>query len=213
MSAGDQPSQEPGADFPPASTNQSPGPTPPQAYTAPTPAGLASCDDCSDGSSERSGIFSYCPLLPAQDELPAVALRADLQLHIRNGEFVSFPRLPIHPLHQKSNIKKRNGGGGPFPGKPHPHCSGPDRALREVRVDLGTCALCWAAGVRQAASPLVGWGVSPGGTGAQITRSAWPAMITLSLPHSSPFQKIKGKNKHINWPIVWNHFQFRLFRY
>lgn len=74
-----------------------PKPTQPQPW-----AGLLSCDDFSHRSSECSRLFSQCPLLSVQDMLPAVAMRADFQLHVRNGEFMSFPRLPVHPLHKKS---------------------------------------------------------------------------------------------------------------
>lgn len=114
-----------------------PKPTQPQPW-----AGLVSCDGFSHRPSERSRLFSQCPLLSVQDMLPAVAMRADFQLHIRNGEFMSFPRLPVHPLHKKSQHQEeatweeegvqRNAS---LTGKPLPLCLGERK--RSISGDWG----------------------------------------------------------------------------
>lgn len=156
--------------------------------------GLGSCDGCSKEPSEHSAS-SRRQLLPALAALPAVtlrfvALRADFQLHIRNGELMSFPWLPVHPLHEKGKHQEEA------------------TPARLVEGEAGGCAGCrWDKG------PSAGQ-TRPGGLRTTLVQDhggeagRWGRVlqgkrgVKLAWPHSYPSPKLQVQNKHINWPIV-----------
>lgn len=83
--------------IPQTSASQSRPPARPKLVWSPVKTG-------SNQPSEHSCSSSYGPLPSARETVSAVTKGADFQLHVRNGELVTFPRLPVHSLQNKQTI-------------------------------------------------------------------------------------------------------------
>lgn len=80
--------------IPQTSASQSRPPARPKLVWSPVKTG-------SNQPSEHSRSSSYGPLPSAGETVSAVTKGADFQLHVRNGELMTFPRLPVHALQNK----------------------------------------------------------------------------------------------------------------
>lgn len=81
--------------IPQTSASQSRPPACPKLVWSPVKTG-------SNQPSEHSRFSSYGPLPSARETVSAVTKGADFQLHVRNGELMTFPWLPVHAL-KKTN--------------------------------------------------------------------------------------------------------------
>lgn len=136
-------------------------------------------------------MFSERPPLLAEDVLPAEAPRADFQLHERDGELVSFPGLPVHPLRNESRRhgeeRGLGGQGGVSARAPPAPRSG--RRQRDKRGPGG------GGGRPGTARPLLGGRGQTGGAppGQGDAGSAWPAATAFFASLSSFPKKLKAK--------------------
>lgn len=80
--------------IPQTSASQSRPPARPKLVWSPVKTG-------SNQPSEHYRSSSYGPLPSAGETVSAVTKGADFQLHVRNGELMTFPRLPVHALWNK----------------------------------------------------------------------------------------------------------------